>query len=457
MIRNQIRALVIGLVAIGAYLAPPTQAQVRPGGIVEITPVELRDDSTAQVVAVPRGKARVIRLPKDARDVLVATPGVADIIIKTPRLAYLLGRDVGATNAFFFDAEGNEIARLEIHVELDVVAVRQAMDKLMPGIDVEITAVQNSLFMTGTVRSVEVAENVRQIVSRFAPGAGNLVNLLGIAEDQQVLLQVRIAETSRSVLKNIGVDLAAVTSVGDFALAVTTGPVSTAGFLNAAATVDGNDGTLTTTLNALEQNGLINTLAEPNLTAISGETANFLSGGEFPIRVVTEDGLETTFKQFGVGLNFTPTVLDSGRISLRISAEVSSIVNALTGQLSVQRAETTVELPSGGSLMIGGLLQHSLATDVDGTPGLKDVPLLGPLFRENNLSSSDIELLFAVTAYIVKPIDHKKLTDQTSIVAPPTDYELYFLGRLEAVYGDEEDAEAAVATALKGPIGYIVQ
>ncbi len=463
MIRNQIRVLAAGLIVVGACFAMSTLAKAQAtrsgaGGVVDITPVDLHADKTAQVVALPTGKARIIRLPEDARDVLVASPGIADIIIKTPRLAYLIGRGVGATNAFFFDAEGLEIARLEIRVEADVVAARQALDTLMPESGVEVMAVGDSIFLTGSVRSSKIAENVRQVITRFVPSGGTLVNLLGIAEDQQVLLQVRIAETTRSALKNIGIDLAAtLTASNELALALVTGPVSTPGFLTFGATQTGRTGTLATALNALEQNGLVNTLAEPNLTAISGETASFLSGGEFPVSTVTEDGVQIDFKEFGVRLEFTPVVLDSGQISLRLAAEVSAIVNTVTGQLAVQRAETTVELPSGGSLVVGGLLQHTLATDVDGTPGLKDVPVLGTFFRENNLSTLDTELVFAVTAYLVKPINHEKLVNPTGNVAPPTDFELYFLGHLEAIYGDTEDGAPAPATALKGPIGYIVQ
>jgi pilus assembly protein CpaC len=142
---------------------------------------------------------------------------------------------------------------------------------------------------------------------------------------------------------------------------------------------------------------------------------------------------------------------------LEVEAEVSAIADITTGTLTVQRATTTVEMPSGGSLVVGGLLQHTLTTDIRGTPGLKDVPVFGPLFRENELGRTDTELVFAVTAYLVKPVAANKLKDPTGLVAPPTDYELYFLGHLEAIYGDKEAGEEVAATVLKGPIGYIVQ
>lgn len=472
MILCSTRAFIVGLVmgATSILLSSAAQAQMSADDVVDITPAELGKDASAQVVRLPEGKARVIRLPVDARDVMVADPTVADIVIKTPRMAYLVGRSVGSTNAFFFDEDGDEIARLELQVELDVVAVQQAMSDLIPNADIKVKAVGDNLFLTGHVRSNEISANAQNIASRFAGGASKIVNLLTVIEDQQVLLQVRIAEVSRGVLKDLGLDLAGQISLGDLSLSFAGGNLFGAGTFpgygaGVAKYVNGSDG-FTAAIHALERNGLIRTLAEPNLTAISGENANFLAGGEFPIPVAQQNGVVTiTFRQFGVGLNFTPVVLNSGRISLRLSTEVSTpdtstaVVSggvAVPGLLT-RRAETTVEIPSGGSLVIAGLLQDQMSNSIEGLPYLKNLPILGPFFRTNSIDRSERELVVAITAYLVKPLDHKKVQLPTKDIAPPTDYELFFLGRLEAIYGDQQDGGGGVTASLKGPIGYIVQ
>ena len=456
-----------------AAFAGAAQAQIpTPVRAVELTAVEL-GQGVSTAVDLPRGKARILRLPVDARDVLVANPDVADIVIKSPRMAYLLGRTVGDTNAFFFDAQGNEVARLEIRVELDTLAVEQAMNKLLPGADVQVTAVNQNLFLTGQVRSPDLSENARQIALRFVPEPENVVNLLAVIEDQQVLLQVRVAEVTRTVLKEFGLNLFG--AIGDTISTITSGEFSLGfatqpGLVNPPYGSGGfiftpNDGdVLTFTINALERNGLIKTLAEPNLTAVSGETANFLAGGEFPIPVAAEDGQITiAFRRFGVQLAFTPHVLNSGRISLGIGTEVSALSTegAITlSSISIpalrsRRAETTVELPSGGSLIIAGLLQDEISTGIEGLPWLQDVPVLGPFFRNNNVSRTERELIIAITAYLVRPVERNRVKLPTDGFAAPSDYDLFFLGRLESVYADS--ATPTVQAALKGPIGYIVK
>jgi pilus assembly protein CpaC len=462
---------------LGALLAPGLAAaaeqRAAPADIIEITADDLKNGGTGRVIDLAVGKARLLKLPVSARDALVANPDVAEVVIKTPRLIFLLGQQIGTTNAFFLDGQGGELARIEINVQMDVVAVKQALRDLVPGADIDVRAVNDNLFLTGRVRSPEMAENARQIALRFVGNAVNVVNLLSVIEDQQVLLQVKVAEITRSVLKELGVNLfdpasGSLTTVtsGDLSFrAATAGGLTDTPFLNTVLRYFHGDGdVLTIAINALERNGLIKTLAEPNLTAISGETANFLAGGEFPIPVGQDDNtISIAFRQFGIGLNFTPVVLNAGRISLRVATEVSALSNengivtqgiAVPG-LSVRRAETTVELPSGGSLVIAGLLRDDLSNQITGVPGLKDIPIIGTFLRSNSLQRNETELVVAVTAYLVKPVSRDQVRLPTEGLAPPSDYDLYLLGRLHAVYGRE--AAAPPPETLHGPIGYIIR
>ncbi len=330
---------VLGLGTVPAVIAQTKQVTVptSDGEQIEIGSLELRDGLPARAISLPVGKARLIRLPMEVRDVLVANPATANVVVKTPRLIYLVGLEVGATNAFFLDAEGKELLRLEIQVQLDVIGAEETLKKLLPNADVKITAVNSHLFLTGNVRSADISQNAQVIASRFVEAETNVINMLSVIEDQQVLLQVRVAEISRNVLKELGINLFdAVSGVfstlssGDFAVRLSsTGPTTDTPFFNAAAAYSPNTGdSLTIAINALERNGLIKTLAEPNLTTISGEPATFLAGGEFPIPVASNDGtISISQEPFGVALSFTPVVLNSGRISLRIFTEVSALSN----------------------------------------------------------------------------------------------------------------------------------
>ena len=474
-----LRAVVLpGLLASALVLAAfagarAQQSSIPPGQSADGTSViELSPDQPGQIVKLAVGKAQLVRLPVDVRDVLVANPDTADVVIKTPRLIYLVGRAVGATNAFFLDGDGNELLRLEMQVQVDVVAVSDTLRQLLPDADIKVTAVNTDLFLTGRVRSPDMSENARLIARRFVPEDQNVVNMLAVIEDQQVLLQVRIAEVSRNTLKELGLNLA-----GSINNAMTTftarnliGALATATpnldtpYLTTTGTWQPNSGDqLTVTINALERNGLLKTLAEPNLTTVSGEPASFLAGGEFPIPQAADNGqISIVLEPFGVALNFTPVVLNSGRISLRIFTEVSAISNdnAITLQniqvpsLTVRRAETTVELPSGGSLMMAGLLQDNLETGIRGAPGLKDLPILGPFFRNNSLQRTESELIVAVTCYLVSPISRQQVSLPTDGLLPPSDYDLYFLGRLHGLYSQKGPQ---VSQSLKGPLGYIVE
>jgi len=481
---HSLKTAVIAAIALGCFagiqiagqtaLAQTKQVMVPApqGEQIEIGTLEIMDGLPARAINLPEGKARLIRLPMAVRDVLVANPAVANVVVKTPRLIYLVGLAVGSTNAFFLDADGNELLRLEIQVQLDVVQVKKTIEQLLPNTDVKITAVNSHLFLTGNVRSADISEHARVIASRFVTDDANVINMLTVIEDQQVMLQVRVAEINRNVLKELGINLfdsvsgtfTTLTS-GDFAVRLgTTAPTTDTPFLSGAAQFQGSSGdNLTVAINALERNGLIRTLAEPTLTTISGEPATFLAGGEFPIPVASNDGqISISQEPFGVALSFTPVVLNSGRISLRIFTEVSALSNngAITlaniqvPALTVRRVETTVELPSGGSLVIAGLLMENETAGIRGVPGLKDLPIWGTLFRNNTLEKTETELIITVTAYLVRPTNPKNIPVPTEGMIPPSDYDLYFLGRMHGVYaGGQENA----TVSLKGPIGYILE
>jgi pilus assembly protein CpaC len=477
MLARALTLILLALISLGPVPAAFAQTKqitipTSNGEQIEIGSLELRDGLPARAISLPVGKARLIRLPMEVRDVLVANPATANVVVKTPRLIYLVGLEVGATNAFFLDAEGKELLRLEIEVQLDVIGAEETLKTLLPDADVKITAVNSHLFLTGNVRSADISQNAQVIASRFVEAEANVVNMLAVIEDQQVLLQVRVAELSRNVLKELGLNLfdavsgtfSTLTS-GDFSarLGSSTTTVDTP-FVNGALNFTPATGdTLTVAINALEQNGLIKTLAEPNLTTISGEPATFLSGGEYPIPVASSDGtISISQEPFGVALSFTPVVLNSGRISLRIFTEVSALSSngAITLEniqipaLTVRRAETTVELPSGGSLMIAGLLQEDETAGIRGVPGLKDVPIFGSVFRNNNVEKTETELVITVTCYLVRPVAPEKISGPTDGLIPASDYDLYLLGRLHGVYlGGEQTTTAS----LKGPIGYILE
>ena len=313
-------------------------------------------------VGVPLHKARLVRLPVDARDVLASNSEVADIILKTPRLAYLIGNNIGSTNVIFLDANGQQIARLDVVVGVDLGAMSETLNILIPDEDFELIAVSDNVALTGTVSTPEVAADIQEIALQYVPG-DSIVNMLRVRNEQQVLLKVRFAEVNRQAVKEFGFDTNISLSTGDFLFGLASGIGPTA---NTFGSITGTGGDFNTTINALEQNNLVRILAEPTVTAISGEPASVLVGGEFPIPAPGQNNSVTIeFKTFGVILEFTPVVLSDQRISLRVNAEVSATTteNAIfvegfqVPSLITRRANTTVDLPSGGSLVIAGLLQ----------------------------------------------------------------------------------------------------
>ncbi len=341
--------------------------------------------------------------------------------------------------------------------------------------------------LTGSVASASDADKARSIAVRFLGDDKRVFSMLTIAAGEQVLLRVRVAEMQRTIAKQLGVNMEQVFNLGEVALDLASAnPFSIVGqslsnAVNSVTTKEQRQKGVENTIQALERHGLLRTLAEPNLTAVSGENAKFLAGGEFPVpKSRDRDGNVTIeYKPFGVGLAFTPVVLSEGRISLRISTEVSElqqqgsfvapssfIADPTTGQLveikgltipalRVRRAQTTVELPSGGSLIMAGLLQQSSKQDIDALPGLKELPVLGALFQSRDFQNDETELVVMVTPYLVGAVKEKDLHLPTDGFVQPTDLETIFLGRLNAMYGKSDKASAA--RRLDGPIGFILE
>ncbi len=481
-------AMVLGMCLALAPFTLTARADGGPGSAAEPIAVRIGESTDGPVVerlVLGLNKATIIELPADAADVLVSNPAIVDAIVRTPRRVYVLGMQVGQTNAFFFSESGRQILNLEIRVERDLVDLHDALSRHLPNANISVEAINDNIVLSGTVANAAESDRARDIAARYVGRPEQVMNMLSIAGREQVMLKVRVAEMQRTVAKQLGIDLNALVSAGGVPIALSTSnPFSLIGnalsedsFFNSGSIDGGNN--IEGSLRALERAGVMRTLAEPNLTAISGESANFLAGGEFPVPTSRDsDGnVQVTFKPFGVGLGFTPVVLSEGRISLRISTEVSELssegayvqegatytdadgnivsVPGLTiPALRVRRAETTVELPSGGSLVMAGLLQESLRQNIDGFPGLKDTPVLGALFRSRDYQNYETELVIIVTPYLVDPVHMSELTLPTTGFVPASDAETILMGRLNEVYGPKDrPAEGGI----EGPVGYIME
>jgi pilus assembly protein CpaC len=287
------------------------------------------ESSVSKSIVLPLNKAAIVELPQAAADVLVSQPSIVDAVVRSPRRVYLLGLSVGQTNAFFFDSQNRQILNLEIQVERDVDALTDLMRRVMPDSRIEVESINDNVVLRGVVQSAAEAANANALAERFIGKPDNVVNMLTVREKEQVMLKVRIVEMQRQLLKQLGVSASGTWQLSDAAVsfAAANSIATTGGLgLNGTKFNTGDLEILDTSLQAFESTGLVRVLAEPNLTAVSGEAARFLAGGEFPVPVGQEEGvISIEFKEFGVGLGFTPLVLNKGRINLKISTEVSEV------------------------------------------------------------------------------------------------------------------------------------
>jgi pilus assembly protein CpaC len=461
-------------------------------------------------------KATIVQLDTDARDVLVSNPEIVDAVVRTPRRIYLLGMKSGQTNAFFFDGAGHRILSIDINVEKETGDIASLIRAAMPGSTIRVAAVNDSVVLSGTVSNAQESTRAQDVAVRFTGDATKVVNMLRIAGGEQVMLKVRVAEMDRNVAKQFGVNIEEAALAAGVPIIASTGnqfglighALSDASQAQIGAvcptqilptqtivqqgptptnlvtqitreTLCNGPNNIQGILQALDQIGLVHILAEPNLTAISGETARFLAGGQFPVPSGRDNqgNVSIEFKDFGVGLSFTPVVLSPGRISLQISTEVSELTNTgaftlagstqlVNGQLvtvqgltipalAVRRAQTTVELPSGGSFAIAGLMQHTTKQVIEQFPGIGEMPVLGTLFRSRDFQNNETELVVLVSAYLVNPTAAAKLSSPTDGYQIPTDPETILLGHLNAIYKHDPNTSNKIASGSTG--GYIVQ
>lgn len=470
------KRLLVAISAAALAAAPslaPAQAQTRAAVAM---------GGQSQLINLPRGSSMAVDLPADARDVIVPNPAVAEAVLHSPRRITIIGLAPGETDAVILDGAGRNILSLRVRVDAGVSALQDTLDRVMPGLNVHAEAVNDSIILTGSVYSPGEADRASQVARAFVTGPEKVINMMTIAGSDQIMVKARIVEVQRTVVKQLGIDATAVlASVGD-GLSLTqnatfavSGNQLGGGIINYIDNA-GNGNRLNTSLRAFERAGLVRILAEPNITTSNGENAEFLAGGEFPVPVSQESSENGTrvgieFKPFGVRLAVRPIVLSPGRISLQLSTEVSELTQLgaftlgggdgesptlVVPALNVRRASNTVELPSGGSLMIAGLLREDTRQNVDELPGLGDLPVLGSLFRSRDYLSGETELVVIVEAYIVSPTSPGRLQTPADGLQIANDAQTIFLGQLNQQYS-ASSATPAAGGAWNGPVGYVIE
>lgn len=431
-------------------------------------------------LALDAGKGTLLPLGEAAVSVFIADPSIADVQVPSPKAVFVLGKKTGTTTLYVLGANNKPIVQRTVVVTRDMLTLRASLAARFPGTNVQVSTGQGSLLLTGQAATPADADAIVQAVTPYLAEKEVLINRMTIDRPLQVQLRVRITEVDRNVTQQLGINWQAMgNAVGNFYSGIFSGR----SIYNLSQPITGSNGSVSYPVNlatnnafsifggfktnnvdiralvdALNQEGLLTVLAEPNLVALSGQTASFLAGGEFPIPVSQVNGAITVdFKQFGVKLDFTPTVLNDRRISLKVRPEVSQIdstASVTTGGitvpgLSVRRADTTVELASGQSFAIGGLLQSNTSDIVSQVPGLGSIPVLGKLFSSTNYQNNKTELVIMVTPYIVEPTNPANLRSPLeSLVSPSSDVEYGF-------HRKNGDAAQSGQPRLVGAAGYV--
>jgi len=468
--------------------------------VKRVTLPEATAPDSTEVLTLTVNKSYMLEFDADIDDVIIANDKIANVVARDRRRVAVMGVSPGESNIVFLDRSGRKIKTLEISVTDGVAGMDQLrglIKRHIPGSKVQVESVNGRIILAGSVPNLSGSDRVLQLARTYAKDDASVINMMSIDGKDQVTLKVRVVEMQRQVIKQMGINLSgsigfgqlsgtafdntlSIASSNAFPLAGTSlgGLVANLGYKN---TVGGaTQSTVGAKINALERVGIVRTLAEPNLAAISGEAGRFLVGGEFPVPVAQDQGkISIEFKPYGVGLGYTPIVLSEGRISLQMSVEVSELTTqggfqsdsvagtdpntgqAVSGQsitipaLKVRRAETTVEIPSGGSLVIAGLIQESTRQSLDNIPGIKDVPVLGSLFRSRDFQNDETELVVIVTPYLVDPTDPQGFRDPDRGYVTATDARTILFGKLNDVYAVPGSA-AAKTPAPNGASGFII-
>lgn len=378
-------------------------------------------------IIIELNEGQLLRLDRAMASVFIANPAIADVSAKSSRMLYLFGKSVGTTTLFALDANDNVIANVTVTVNHNLSQLQIALDRLVPNGVISTLSIDGAIVLSGMVETASEAENARRLASRFVGEGGEVINRLAVTASNQVNLRVRIVEVSREIVNQFGLNWDVFVDGGfQFGLQ-SLPPVAGINTLFGSGSI--GDASIDVLIDALAEDSLVTILAEPNLTAVSGETASFLAGGEFPIPVDQDDeGITIEFKEFGVSLAFTPTLTGRSRISMRVRPEVSQlstaaqiIANGISiPSLTTRRAETTVELASGQSFAIAGLILDNSRQDATKIPGLGDLPILGALFQSDRFQRNETELVIIVTPYIVRPVNPDELrTPLDPYRAPP--------------------------------------
>jgi pilus assembly protein CpaC len=448
------------------------------------------DETAPQKMVLIMGKSILIETPESIKRVALASPDYADIQIISPRQLYLIGNRSGLTSLTLWGVDGRISHMLDIEVVPDVTSLKERLYEMFPNEkDIKVTASHDAVMLAGTVSNTSNLTQVLTLARAYAPrdkeGKSNVMNFLEVGGVQQVMLEVRVSEMSRTLMERLGINFNYISNGGQTygisALKSLTSipsgsawpgtPLSLSGNVNAMFHFLGGGASWTTYIDALKENGLTSILAEPTLITMSGRTANFLAGGEFPIPVPQGGSTGTVtieYKSYGVGLNFTPTVLSNEKISMEVKPEVSeldfsnavNISGYVVPALTTRRASTVIELADGQSFAIAGLLKNNVLEDVSKYPVLGDIPILGALFRSSSFQKQETELVIIVTPHLVKPLDMAKQTLPTDQYVEPNDFEFYLLGSLEG-RGEPSPSKGAVPprsdkSGFEGDFGHIV-
>ncbi|MGC2140547.1 MAG: type II and III secretion system protein family protein [Methylovirgula sp.] len=439
------------------------------------------DSAITRHISMGVGKSVIVDLPQDAAEIFVGNPKVANAVVRSARKLYIIGIENGQTTVFALDAQGRQIAALEVSIGRDVGELEQILKAALPNSDVDTRTVNDTIILSGEVDSPEEAQRAADIAQGFvkdlAAGSSNpqdlVVNSLIIRGRDQVMLKVSVAEIRRDVAKQLGLTSS---TWGPFTqynpFGINGNIAESASGQTSGITLSNPSNTVNATLQAFERYGVAHTLAEPTVTAVSGENAKFTVGGEVPIPsapVCATNGTVTncspggaTYQPYGITLNFAPIVLSEGRILLHLATEVTeldyqtsvNIQGVIVPGLRTRKNETTIELPSGGSIASAGLLETTTEQVINGFPGLMNLPILGTLFRSRDYQREETELLIVVTPYLVRATSASALPKPDDGFADSSDPQAWLLGRINRLYASPNNPEAV--KNFKGRVGFIL-